>query len=203
MRSPHDSERSGRPAPTPGRGGSRREVVVSSEGDLRRVLGRVPPVERSTEAAPAVRIAPGVVPFLVVGTIAVVGGGIAAAVTGPTDWSDGSWVAAYLVLVVGVAQIGLGVGQATLAADAPADRRLVTQLVLVNGGSLAVVVGTLATMPIVVTVGGLVLVAGLITFAVAPRRPDGPQWVRLGYLTILTVLIVSIPIGLALAWVRA
>lgn len=160
-------------------------------------------MERSTDPVPAVRIAPSVVPFLVVGTIAIVGGGLAAAVTGPTEWSDGSWVAAYLVLVVGVAQIGLGVGQATLAAAPPADRRLVTQLVLVNGGSLAVIVGTLATMPIVVTVGGLVLVTGLITFVLTPRRPDGPQWVRLGYLAILTVLIVSIPVGLALAWVRA
>lgn len=160
-------------------------------------------MERSTEPVPAVRLAPSVVPFVVVGTITIIGGGFAAAVTRPAEWSDGSWVAAYLVLVTGVAQIGLGIGQATLAASSPPDRRLVSQLVLVNGGSAAVVVGTLATVPIVVTIGGLILVAGLVTFAVAPRCPDGPSWVRLGYLTILTVLIVSIPIGLVLAWVRA
>ena len=38
--------------------------------------------------------------FLALGSIAVVGGGIVAAVTGPTDFELGSWVAAYLVLAL-------------------------------------------------------------------------------------------------------
>ena len=40
----------------------------------------------------------------------------------PDGLGDGSWVAAYLVLVLGVAQIGLGTGQVLLAVELPARR---------------------------------------------------------------------------------
>lgn len=145
------------------------------------------------------------VPVAAVGTVAIIAGGLAAAVTRPAGWSDGSWVAAYLVLVTGVGQIGLGVGQSLLA-QRPSRARLAAQLVLLNAGSALVVLGTLVDQPPVVTAGGVVLVAGLVLFATAPRRDGRLDRVRgvLGlYLGLLAVLIVSIPIGLALSWIRA
>ena len=60
-----------------------------------------------------------IVPMLAAGGVSIVAGGVVAAVTGPTDWDHGSWVAAFLVLVAGVAQLGVGAGQAQLVPVAP------------------------------------------------------------------------------------
>ena len=49
-------------------------------------------------------------PLFTAGGASVVAGGMAAAVTGPMQWGHGSWVAAFLVLVAGAAQIGIGAG---------------------------------------------------------------------------------------------
>ncbi|MEO6123798.1 MAG: hypothetical protein ABIR32_08810 [Ilumatobacteraceae bacterium] len=142
------------------------------------------------------------VPFLSTGTVAIIAGGMAAAVTGPTDWSHGSWVAAFLVLVAGVAQIGLGAGQASLAPAAPNSRVAAAECVLWNIGCTAVVAGTLLSAPIAVTVGSAPLVAALAiaTFVV---RGVGRQRLLLAlYRVLLVVLLVSIPIGSILAWSR-
>ena len=47
----------------------------------------------------------------------------------------GSWLAAFLVLVAGVAQIALAVGQAMLAPRPPSSRTLVTELIAWNEGA--------------------------------------------------------------------
>lgn len=60
--------------------------------------------------------------FVVIGAVFVVAGGLVAAVSGPTDFEQGSWLAAYLVLVGGVAQMVLGAGQAWLAVRIPPGR---------------------------------------------------------------------------------
>lgn len=142
------------------------------------------------------------VPLLATGTVAIVAGGMAAAVTGPTDWSHGSWVAAFLVLVAGVAQIGLGAGQAQLAPAVATIRLAAVECVLWNVGCVAVVAGTLLSAPIAVTIGSAPLVAALAmaTFAV---RGAGRQRLLLAlYRALLVVLLVSIPVGSALAWSR-
>lgn len=144
---------------------------------------------------------PAVIPYAVVGAVAVVAGGIVAAVTGPTGWDDGSWVAAFLVLVVGVGQIGLGAAQ---AASADVARRVVTaQIVAYNVGSALVLVATLAGSPAVVTLGGVVLVGALAGFLASARRSDSRSWVARVQMALLVVLLVSVPIGIALSWVRA
>ena len=58
-------------------------------------------------------------PFLVLGSVGVVLGGLLAAVTGPLALPMGSWAAAYLVLVVGVGQIVLAGGQAFVGGSDP------------------------------------------------------------------------------------
>lgn len=141
------------------------------------------------------------VPFLVCGGVAIVTGGIAAAVTGPTGWQDGSWVAAYLILVVGVAQIGLGAGQALLSTRTPSLRTIRCEYTLWNGGSLLVIAGTLLAAPSVVTVGGLVIVGvlAILTHTVRTGGSDG-GWPLRAFQGLLIVLLVSTTIGIALSW---
>ena len=93
------------------------------------------------------------VPLLITGTVSVVAGGLVAAVTGPTEWSDGSWVAAFLVLVAGVAQLGIGAGQAYLAVTTPTVAFVAAQAAMWNVGCATVIAGTLLSSPATVAAG--------------------------------------------------
>jgi hypothetical protein len=146
-------------------------------------------------------------PFALAGAVCVVTGGLAAAVTGPTGWDDGSWVAAYLVLVAGVAQIGLGAGRAALAPRVPSTRRVTAEWIAWNAGNAGVVGGTLVDVPTVVSSGGALLVAALVLFTIATWGRSAPvagpsRWPRRAFLALEVVLLVSIPIGLTLSWWR-
>ena len=145
------------------------------------------------------------VPFVVIGSVAVVAGGLVAAVTGPTGFGHGSWLAAFLVLVGGVALVALGAGQAWLAAERPSDTMLRLELGLWNAGVVATIVGTLVGAPGLTTIGGLGTVAALGVFlrAVWRRSASAPLWAWRSYLAGVGVLLVSTPVGLLLAWIRA
>ena len=107
--------------------------------------------------------------FVLVGLTAIIAGGLVAAVTGPTGFDEGSWVAAYLVLVAGVAQVGLGVGQALLTDGTLSGGRRVVQLLAYNLANSAVLAGTLTGSVVAVTVGGvLLLVAHVVPGHRAP-----------------------------------
>ena len=138
------------------------------------------------------------------GSASVILGGIVAAVTGPTGWSDGSWVAAFLVLVMGVGQIGLGVGQAFVGPRPPTRRTVVIESTLWNLGSLTVIAGTLMAAPLLVSFGGLALVIALTLLARVVRTANQHgEWLGRAYRSLVLVLLVSIPVGIALAWVRS
>ncbi|WP_022885645.1 hypothetical protein [Glaciibacter superstes] len=142
--------------------------------------------------------------FLVFGTTAIIAGGLVAAVTGPLQWERGSWVAAFLVLVGGVAQVALGAAQHALTPRHPSPATVVTELLAWNLGGAAVIVGTLVRMPLVVDAGGILLVVALVALLRAVRSGAArPRWALLTYRCLLVVLIVSIPIGLVLAHLRA
>jgi len=143
-------------------------------------------------------------PLLGVGAASVVAGGLAAAVTGPTDWSHGSWVAAFLVLVAGVTPIGIGVAQASLPITTPSAAFVAAQVVLWNVGCAAVVAGTLLSSPLTVAVGSGPLVAVLAMSVLALRgRPRAPRSVVLvGYRLLVLVVLASVPIGIVLAFAR-
>lgn len=140
-------------------------------------------------------------PFLVIGGACIVVGGLVSAVTGPLALSHGSWLAAYLVLVAGCAQIALGALQQRLAVRGPSPRLRGAQLVLFNFGNAAVIIGTLLTAPFIVDAGGLLLVAALASFLIALRgsRSSAVVWV---FRALVIALLVSIPIGLVLAHLR-
>lgn len=143
-------------------------------------------------------------PFVVIGVVAVVVGGLVAAVTAPAGWTHGSWAAAYLVLVTGVAQVGLGAAQAAAVVTPPVGVRRSIELVGWNVGSALVILGTLLTSPPVVVVGSALLVVALVAFALVVREPAaGPPWVRIALLLLALVLLVSIPVGVVLSVLRA
>lgn len=134
--------------------------------------------------------------LLVVGVLCVIAGGLVAAVTDPLGLPRGSWVAAYLVLVGGVGQSAMAVA-----------RRLVAgahgwvQFGAWNLGNALVLAGTMAARPGIVDLGGAGLVVAIALALVHSRAlPSGmPLW---AYRFVLTVMLVSIPVGLALAHLR-
>lgn len=149
--------------------------------------------------------------LVAVGAGCVILGGLVAAVTGPLGLEHGSWLAAYLVLVGGVAQVAFGLAPALLTAR-PASMGWST-LTAWNVGNTLVVAGTLAELPLMVDGGSVLLVIGLATALYAVRRSPGhsersePRRAALlvgwAYRALLLVLLVSIPIGVVLAHVRA
>lgn len=128
-------------------------------------------------------------------------GGLVAAVTTPAGWTHGAWAAAYLVLVTGVAQIGLGVGQAALATTPPTRGLLTCEWTGWNLGSAAVILGTIAQTPAVVSAGGVLLVVclGLLVYGVRGGQAGRLLWL---FRLLVLVLLVSIPVGLVLSWLR-
>jgi hypothetical protein len=139
--------------------------------------------------------------FVVTGSGCVVLGGLVAAVTGPLELAKGSWLAAYFVLVCGVAQVAFGTVQVRLAGPSIPPARAWAQLTCWNLGNAAVIWGTLTGVPVIVDAGGALLVIGLgIAFLVS--RPAGPRLAGRVYRCVLVVLLLSVPIGLALAHLR-
>src|SRR5579875_3107512 len=98
-------------------------------------------------------------PFAAFGTACVIAGGLVAAATAPAPSGHGSWAAAYLVLVGGVAQVALGAGQALLAPRSPSRRLVAAEFAGWNAGNAAVLAGTLAGVTPLVDAGGALLVA--------------------------------------------
>lgn len=146
-------------------------------------------------------------PLFAVGALGVVSGGLVAAAIAPAPTEHGSWAAAYLVLVVGVAQIALGSGQALLAPNAPSSRVVALEAVCWNAANALVIAGTITNTHPVVYVGGAVLVAALAMFANAARGATplvrGKRWPLHVFRALVAVLLVSIPTGLVLATIRS
>ncbi|MFE3170270.1 hypothetical protein ACFXPA_28500 [Amycolatopsis sp. NPDC059090] len=141
-------------------------------------------------------------PFAALGIGCTVTGGLASAVIAPHPTPHGAWAVAYLVLVGGIAQIGLGVGQALLSPAPPARLLVVAQVAAWNAGNAAVLGGTLSGATPVVDLGGAVLVVGLALLVLGVRggSPGGrARWVRHGFQALVVLLLVSIPVGLVLA----
>lgn len=143
-------------------------------------------------------------PFVTLGTGCVVAGGLVAAATAPAPTTHASWAAAYLVLVAGVAQVALGLGQAVLTPQAPSRGRVAARLAAWNAGNAAVLGGTLAGVLPLVDLGGALLVIGLALLAPAVRggarrHTRSARWALHGFRLLVLLLLVSVPIGLLLA----
>ncbi len=138
-------------------------------------------------------------PILVVGVVGVVAGGLLSAATAPSPTRHAAWAVAYLVLVVGVAQLCLGAGQAILAERPPRWSVTIAELVFFNVGNAGVLIGTVLETPWLVDIGGVGLIVALVYFMLGVRGATGPRWLRYLYRFVIAVLLVSIPVGLVLA----
>lgn len=125
-----------------------------------------------------------------------------AAVTSPLQLAKGSWLAAYLVLIAGVAQIVLAKQQHLLHPNKNAKRSEWFTLAFWIVGNSAVVAGSLQSLPFVVDAGGLALIIAVILAWSRTKRSHARvlAWtLRVIYL----IVILSVPVGLILSHLRA
>ena len=141
--------------------------------------------------------------FSWIGAICIVAGGLVAAVTLPTGFAMGSWLAAFLVLVGGVAQLGLGIGQGWIATSLPEPDLVRSELTTWNLGAALTIAGSLTKSPVLTTVGSLSVAAALLLFlrGVSVSPPE-LQRQRLAYRLLVWFVLLSTPVGIALAWIR-
>jgi hypothetical protein len=141
----------------------------------------------------------GIVPFGSLGLAAVIAGGLIAAATARAPSETLVWLVAYLVLIVGVAQIALGVGQYWLAGRAPERTGLWGEFAAFNLGNAGVIVGTLIDVAPLVDAGGVLVVVALILFLMGGRGASRGGGLRHLYRFLILLLLISVPIGLLLA----
>lgn len=142
-------------------------------------------------------------PFVIIGGISVVLGGALSAATALSPSYTASWAVAYIVLVAGVAQLVLGIGQARLATKQPSGRVIAIEAVTFNLAHVGVVLGTVLAVTPVVFIGAALLVIALILFVWGVRggRTDSRAMLY-GFRIIVVILIVTAPVGLVIAAVR-
>lgn len=134
--------------------------------------------------------------------LSVIGGGLVAAVTGPLGLNQGSWLAAYLVLVCGVGGFGIG----TMQAHTTTRFTLLQAWAQLGGwvaGNAAVMGGSLTAFPQGVDAGVVLLGVSLAMALMA--APSGAVVGRLkswAYRGLLVLLILSAPVGSVLSHIR-
>ncbi|MBX3104037.1 MAG: hypothetical protein KF867_03590 [Cryobacterium sp.] len=144
------------------------------------------------------------VPFTVISGISIVTGGVISAASAFSPSYAASWAVAYFVLVAGVAQLALGLGQASLAVKQPSVRLITVEVLAFNIANMAVLTGTLLALKVLVYLGCGVFIAALGLFIWGTRAAHAHhKWMLYGFRTVLGILIISTPIGLIIAELRA
>lgn len=142
-------------------------------------------------------------PFLITGVAGMIGGGFVAAVAGAVDWKLGAWTAAFVVLVVGMAQTVLGIAQAALAPVLLDRSRIVGQWVAWNLGCAGVIAGTQLDATGIVVAGCVLFLGALGLSEVAVRPHSGltgtPRTLLMIYRVLLVLLLISVFVGIVLS----
>src|SRR5690242_4875832 len=136
-------------------------------------------------------------PFLLTALAALLIAGFVAAAVAHAPTRPLVWMVAYLVLVAGVAQGVLGLGQALLPAQPPASRWRIAEWLLFNGGNGGVIAGTLLVSPALVAVGTVLFVAALAAFLLGVRGASG-GWLLQLFRAVLLVTGLGACVGLVL-----
>lgn len=132
----------------------------------------------------------------------VVGGGLASAATAFAPTEHTAWAVAYLVLVGGVAQVGLGLAQILFSRPGGSGAVVAAETALWNVGNAAVLAGVLASTAVLVDIGGALLVVALALAVYGVRGARGTGGWRVALFTfrvLVILLLLSIPAGLLLA----
>jgi hypothetical protein len=146
-------------------------------------------------------------PLVAIGVACIIAGGLVAAATAPSPSEHGSWAAAYLVLVGGVAQVAFGFGQAALAPEPPSSRVIALEFIGWNLGNAGVIAGTLLDAQTLVAIGGALLVLTLAVLVWAVRgakvATGWPTWMLWTYRVLVVIILVSVPVGLIIGQLKS
>lgn len=169
-----------------------KEQVAASQ-DTNAQVQQQPPVffERMASA----------MPWLVTSALAVLAGGLTAAVVAHAPTQPLVWMSAYLVLVAGLGQAGLGVGQAMLSTRLASRRFVAVQWVVLNAANAGVVAGTLLGQAWLVATGITGFVLALAMFLRGVHGNRGGWQVQL-FRAMVALLTVSAMVGMALSLFR-
>ncbi len=138
-------------------------------------------------------------PFVIFGAAAIVFAGLFSAATARSTSYHSAWLVAYLVLVVGVAQIALGVGQSARAGAAPRAAIVASELVFFNLGNAGVILGTMIAASIWVDMGSVLLIVALAFFGWAVRSPERRGPALWAYWALIALLLASVLVGVFFA----
>ncbi|HEX5960524.1 MAG TPA: hypothetical protein VFY97_04660 [Rhodanobacteraceae bacterium] len=137
-------------------------------------------------------------PFALLGGVAIIVGGLLAAAVAHDPRQQLVWLSAYLVLIVGVAQIVFGAGQAWLSMPVPRSGWVAGEWLVFNLGNTGVIVGTLAGWFWLVVTGTLLFAVAIALF-LAGTRGDGRHGWLASYRVLLGLIFLSSLVGLGLA----
>jgi len=137
-------------------------------------------------------------PFAWLGVVAIVTGGLVAAAVARRPVPRLVWMSAYLVLIVGAAQIVFGAGQAWLPERAPSPGWVSCEWIVFNLGNAGVIAGTLAGSFGGVAAGTALFALGTALFLSGTRSAARGGWL-LGYRVLLGLVFLSSLAGLALS----
>ena len=143
---------------------------------------------------------PSAAPFVLAAGPAILAGGLISAATAYAPSYLASWAVAYLVLVVGVAQLVLGAGRSFLPDEPPPAASARREAVAFNLGNAAVLAGSLLGRAWLTSIGAALLVVVLVALGRAGRPARRRCGFALAYRAMLAILTVSVPIGVWLAW---
>lgn len=142
-------------------------------------------------------------PFVTIGAACIVAGGLIAGATARHPTEHEAWAVAFLVLVCGVAQIALGLGQSLLATSGPTRNTIVTELVAFNAGCALVLVGTVVERVLLTDAGSALLALALVLLYRGVRGAGvRAAWPVNLYRALIAIVLLSIPVGLVLAHLR-
>lgn len=142
-------------------------------------------------------------PFIVIGALGILCGGLLSAISAAAPTYLASWAVAYLVLVVGFAQLLLGIGQDQLAVRRPSAGLVAAEVLSFNLANLAVLVGSLTTAVVLTWTGAALMVVAMALFIWAARgSASRHRWLLHLFRAMIVVLLVSAPIGIILAHSR-
>jgi hypothetical protein len=143
------------------------------------------------------------IPFAILGSVSIIAGGLLSAAAAPTANYTASWAVAYIVLVAGVAQLVLGIGQAQLAPHQPSGRIVAVESVAFNLANVAVLVGTVIGAAWIVDVGAAFIVIALALFIWSVRGTGSAnRWMLYGFRAVIVIVLVTTPIGLVIAHLK-
>lgn len=140
-------------------------------------------------------------PFVALGAAAVIAGGMVAAGVAHRPVELMVWMSAYLVLIVGVAQVVFGAGQAWLTTRQPGRAWVAVEWIIFNLGNAGVIVGTLSGGFGLVLAGTALFAVGVALFLAGTRGGARSGWLT-AYRVLLGLIFLSSLVGLGLSAAR-